>query len=381
MTSTASLALDSRDAARYRDVAVAMLSSPAAADSFESIDIPLFLDLVERDGLLGLLYHARTSGSFATRLPPQLVDGLRAGAHRQAARELVQRVELQRVLTAMHARGVHALLMKGAALAYDVYPDPALRVRSDTDLFIRAADRAATRACLEDLGYSSEPEVSGAYVTYQFHSERVDRGRVRHLFDVHWKVTNPQRFADAVGFEELAAAAVPLPPLGMNARGLGRWHALWLACVHRAAHHYDQETLVWLYDVHLLVCALDRQELDAFVTLAERTGVRRICLRALTLARARFGTAIPPTILDALEAAPVDEPSTIFLGPGVRRVDVLLDDVRSLPTWTARLTLLREHVLPDRDYMRRTYANGSTAPIGWLYLRRIAAGAAKWFRP
>jgi len=32
--------------------------------------------------------------------------------------------------------------MKGASLAYDVYPDPAWRVRSDVDMFVRAVDRA-----------------------------------------------------------------------------------------------------------------------------------------------------------------------------------------------------------------------------------------------
>src|SRR5262249_61371448 len=167
---------------------------------------------------------------------------------------------------------------------------------------------------------------------------------------------------------------------GPAARGLGRADALWLACIHRAAHHYDQQTPVWLYDVHLLVRALDGESLGIFVALAKRTGVRRICLRALTLARARFGTPTPPEIMAALDAAPDDEPSTLFLRPGLRRVDVLLDDLRALRGWPARVTLLKEHLLPDAAYMRRTYARGSTAPIAWLYLRRIAAGTAKWFR-
>src|SRR5262249_14603233 len=307
-------------------------------------------------------------------------DGLRGGAHRQAARELVQRVELQRVIAALHNRGVSPLLMKGASLAFDVYPDPAWRVRSDVDLLIRAADRAAALGCLADLGYTSEPEVSGRLVSSQFHSERVDAGRVRHLFDVHRKIAHRQRFPEAVGFEERAAGAVPLPQLGPHACGLGRPHALWLACVHRAAHHYDQQTIVWIYDVHLLVRALDAAGLQQFIALARRTGVRRICLRALLLAHDRFGTPIASSAIAALDAAPEGEPSTLFLAPPIRQVDVLLDDVRVLRDWSDRLTLLKEHLLPDAAFMRRTYANGSSAPIGWLYLRRIAAGASKWFR-
>ena len=368
------------EVARLRDLAVALLAASVASEAFATIDVPAFLSQAERDGLLGLLYGAVRARGDVDLLPAALIEGLRAGAHRQVARELVHRLELQRVLAALHDRGVEALLMKGAALACDVYPDPAWRVRSDSDLMIRAADRDAVHTSLEALGYACEPEQAGRFVAYQFHAERLDGARVRHLLDVHWKIANPQRFADALGFDELAAAARPLPALGPHARGLGRPHALWLACVHRAAHHYDQPTPVWLYDVHLLVGALESGELERFVALAERTGVRRICLRALTRARERFGTELPPSAAAALERAPEDEPSSVFLRPGLRRVDVLLDDVRTLPGWSARFTLIKEHLLPDAAYMRRTYASGSSAPLGWLYLRRIAAGASKWFR-
>jgi hypothetical protein len=289
-------------------------------------------------------------------------------------------MELQRLVVAIGTRGLDMLLMKGASLAYDVYPDPAWRVRSDIDLLIRQSDRARVRACLEELGYRSEPEVSGRFATHQFHGARFDRHGVRHLCDVHWKIANPQRFANAIPFDELARDAVPIPMLGPDARGLGRAHALWLACVHQVAHHYDRDMLVWVYDVHLLVETLDATDLARFLSLAERTGVRRICLRALLLARTRFGTTIPSLALATLEAAPRDEPSRVFLGPGVRPFDVLLDDLRVLRGWRARLTLLKEHLFPDPAYIRRTYARGSSAPLAWLYGRRIATGAARWFR-
>ena len=340
-----------------------------------------FLASAAREGLLGLLHARVCAAGAADRLPPTLVAGLRAGAHRQVALELARRVELQRVLAETRRRGLDVLLMKGASLAYDVYPDPAWRVRSDVDMFIRAEDRDRVRRCLDDLGCVSEPEVSGRLVTYQFHSLRVDTHGIRHVYDVHWKVANPQRFADAIRFDELAEAAVPLPLLGPDARGIGRVHALWLACVHRAAHHYDRDALVWLYDIHLLMSTLDAGGVARFASLAERTGVRRICLRALLLARDRFGTAIAPTVFASLEAAPPNEPSTMFLGPGVRKLDVLLDDMRVLPGWRPRLTLLKEHLFPDAAYMRCTYASGSPAPTLWLYVRRIIGGASKWFRP
>jgi hypothetical protein len=368
------------DSSTVRGLAVELLSPHGPPVRLSTIDVPEFLALSAAEGILGLL-HARVCATGAARhLPPALVEGLRAGAHRQAATELAQRMELQRLVVAIGTRGLDMLLMKGASLAYDVYPDPAWRVRSDIDLLIRATDRARVRECLEELGFRSEPEVSGRFATYQFHSARIDVHGVRHLCDVHWKIANPQRFADAIPFDELAQAAVPIPALGPDARGLGRAHALWLACVHQVAHHYNRDMLVWGYDVHLLAERLDAADLMRFLALADRTGARRICLRALLLARERFGTAIPPAALATLDAAPQDESASLFLGAGVRPFDVLLDDLRVLRGWRARLTLLKEHLFPNSAYMRRVYARGSPAPLAWLYCRRIVTGAAKWFR-
>src|SRR5262249_40572342 len=191
-----------------------LLSSAGAPSLPPGLDVAEFLGWAQREGLVGLLHARACVGGETDRLPPALVAGLRGGAHRQVVLELAQRLELQRVVAETCRRELDVLLMKGASLAYDVYPDPSLRVRSDVDMFIRDADRDKVRRCLDDLGYVCEPEVSGRFVTYQFHSQRIDANGVRHLCDVHWKVANPQRFADAVRFDELAADAVPLPPLG-----------------------------------------------------------------------------------------------------------------------------------------------------------------------
>jgi hypothetical protein len=361
-----------------RELAASFLSQDALPPWPRGADVAAFLETVATEGISGLL-HERVHGTAAHLLPPALVEGLRDAAHRQVARELAQRIELQRLVAVVGARGVDMLLMKGAALAYDVYPDPAWRVRTDVDLLIRERDRTLVEACLNTLGYECEPQVSGRFATYQFHARHTDVHGVGHLCDVHWKISNPQRFADAIAFDELARAAIPLKLLGPDARGLGRAHALWLACVHRVAHHYDRDAIPWLYDIHLLIERMDDENLARFLALAERTGVRRICLHALLLARMRLGTTIPPAALTALEAAAVDEPSAVFLRPGLRQLDILVDDLRVLPGWRARLTLLREHLFPNAAYLRRTYAQGSSAPLPWLYVRRIVTGASKWF--
>ena len=94
--------------------------------------------------------------------------------------------------------------------------------------------------------------------------------------------------------------------------------------------------------------------------------MRRICLRALQLSRDRFGTVIPAALVASLEAAPADEPSTLFLRSGLSKLDVLRDDLRALPGWRpaadaaprASLSGRRLHAPDMRDRLAGSDARG-----------------------
>src|SRR5256885_8426231 len=50
----------------------------------------------------------------------------------------------------------------------DLYPEPWLRPRVDTDLLIRGDEQAETAAAFERMGFSRVPRPTGAHVTHQF---------------------------------------------------------------------------------------------------------------------------------------------------------------------------------------------------------------------
>ena len=141
------------------------------------------------------------------------------------------------VLDALAASAIGTLTFKGAALAHQYYPAPQLRARADTDLLVAADDVAALDQTLGSLGYTRQQETSGQLVSYQSHYDKQDRAGVFHAFDVHWKVSNRQAFADCFSFDELWERRIPIPALGVHAATVSRVDALILALVHRAAHH------------------------------------------------------------------------------------------------------------------------------------------------
>jgi hypothetical protein len=286
------------------------------------------------------------------------------------------------VLAALHERNVHPLLLKGAAVAFTHYPDPTLRPRADTDLLVAEDQQHSACEILEQLGYRRMPLTIGELVTYQALYAKADARDMRHAIDLHWRVSNPQVFAHALRWDDLLASAARIPRLGGTACGLGAVHALTLACVHRVAHHAHEERLIWMYDIHLLAERLTDDERERFIDLAAASKLTAVCAQGLARAADLFegvGTARLLAALRSHEPTTV-EPSASFTAAKMRKLDVLVSDLRALKGWPSRLRLLREHIFPPRAYMRAAYGTTTDGWLPLLYIWRVARGAAQWCR-
>ncbi len=297
--------------------------------------------------------------------------------------DLFRTRELARVLTAMDEARLAPLVFKGAALAHTHYAESWIRPRFDTDILVAPGTQHAAVRVLEEVGYVCEPFVAGEFVMYQRPLMRVDGRGNMDCIDLHWRIANREAVAHALSYDDLVRCAEVVPVHEATMRVPVPEHALLIACLHRAAHHQDSENLLWLLDIHLLARRMTEDQWDRFAALAVRTAVTAICSRGIRLAGERFQTVVPPRVLDRLARAQgVDrrEPSAVFLNPDVRRVDVLLSDLRCLgPRAGARL--LWEMLFPSGRYMREAFAAGRGTRLWWAYGRRIVMGTWKWIRP
>jgi hypothetical protein len=198
---------------------------------------------------------------------------------------------------------------------------------------------------------------------------------------VHWRYTNAVAFAHALTFEDILAEAVAVPALAPTALVPGNEHALMLACIHRVAHHDDDEQLKWFVDIHLLASRFSDDEWQRFVARVSDRRVAAVCLHSLRRTMALLGTTIPGHVIadPRLVAEGPSSPTAVYLRRS-SQAGMLAADLRALSSWRDRLRLLREHVFPSPEYMRRRYAPGSRAPLAWLYVMRVARGAARWLR-
>ena len=327
-----------------------------------------------------LAWTLRRSGEL-DRWPAAVRQSLVDAARAEAALEIARHRDLCRLMHAVASAGIDVLVVKGASLAYDLYAEPWLRPREDTDVMVRPEDVARTGAVLAAAGYRAVPRPSGTLVAHQ--QLYVRSSPSRDAVDLHWKIADPAPFADLLSADDLFRDAVDLHlDASCRARVPCRSHALLLACWHRVAHHHDGERLLWLYDLHLLAAALDDAGCRTVAEIAARTRTSAVCARGLTLASRHFQSPHVARLLDQLQDAPADHesPASRYLREDARKVDLLLADLRALPTWTSRARLVREHLFPSADYMRATYEGSHGMPLPALYAWRIVNGARRWFQ-
>jgi hypothetical protein len=335
-------------------------------------------------GVLPLLDAGLSSGEAGAGWPKAVRVACAKSTVVSAAFERASRAEIVRVLDAFAAAGIRPLLLKGAALAYSHYPSPTLRPRADTDLLIPIDRQAEAAGVLAPLGYEKAIGVEGKLISYQAAWSRQDHSVTHHL-DVHWRINNSQILARALGYDELAARAAPVPQLGPHAYAPSPLDALLLACIHRAGHasapyavgplcHAEPDRLVWLYDIHLLVTSLSTCELDEFGRRAKAKKIAAICADGLKASREALGSAIPQSVTAALAQIEVVEPSARYLAGGSARR--MVGDFRALDTWSDRARWIKELGFPPAGYMRSKYPD---AVIDWLpvlYARRALSGIA-----
>jgi len=322
------------------------------------------LEALVEQGVIPLVYRA-------THLP-----ALRDAAIRAAGVEIRRLADLREVLAALAAFGVDALILKGSALAYEIYDAPELRPRGDTDLLLAREALEAARKVFASLGFTETP---GSGDEHGVRQAIFTRGP--HVYDVHWAIANTAVFADALPFHELRGRAVDLPRISEHARGLSHVDALLLACIHRVAHHHDSDRLIWLVDIALLRDRMSGAEHAEFWRTAAERRIVGVCARAVELADEWLSRPPRHRAEDYLSPHEVarHEASRAFMNRQITHGRVLAANLRALP-WRSRARRLWQLAFPPRRFMERSFGTRSRLALPWLYVYRGARGLARLFR-
>ena len=206
--------------------------------------------------------------------PSPIQAAVRNESIARAMWELRHRQQLAPILEDLHQLKVPALLLKGTAIAYGLYEEPATRIRGDTDLWIEACQLCETRKVLAQRGFVKveDPDaVAGLQLEEAWRFQA--RDGIEHLIDLHWSAVNSAALRNLLDFRSCWDRRRALPRLAIGAFSLGHCDALLHAAVHRQMHvtspylvdgstFYGGDRLIWIKDLDLLARALQDSGLE-----------------------------------------------------------------------------------------------------------------------
>lgn len=355
------------------DLAAVLRHPPILESLFDRFGQDAVVDALRREGLAPYVAWARPG-----------VAALADDRRRAAITAAVQQAEMQRACGALVAAGARPVIFKGGAWAYTDYPEPWCRPCLDVDVLIADADRERAFAALADAGYTPAGRIPGDLVNGQEVFERTGVGDTTMAIDLHWRVSNRVWLSAMLPASEVMARSVPAPFAGPGAWRACDEDGLLLACLHPHAHHPKDPSLKWTLDVALVARRLPSAATDAFRIRVASAGVSALVASALEQARdvtpqhASMVPALDPSYLAAMAADGAGDRSRRWLNPARGRLHDALDDLRALPAWRDRLRLVREHVLPPREFMFAQYRTRRRLLLPALYGHRLVRGGTQW---
>jgi len=255
-----------------------------------------FLSHLIPHGILPLLYWQICSMPPESRPPEEIIFTMRKSFLLNSMSYLKMKRQLGEILRPFQSEGVRALVLKGPALFWTIYPDPAMRPSCDLDLLVLPDQIAQARAILVRLGY----KCLGKRFEHckDFYCEETfipqENSRNNRPVELHWDLHSFSGISRNERLEDLFLRTVRVKLSDLSFEALHPVDALIHRAFNMALSHNRDIRLIWIYDVALLARHLTVP--DDWEVLQERSVAWRARLaleNSLKMAQVWVGLKLP----------------------------------------------------------------------------------------
>ena len=245
------------------------LAPAASLDEWSSL-----LNFLQAHWIIPFLYRKVGSLPQECRPPEPIADEMRQAFLFSRVRSLHMERQLREIIEGFQEEGVRVLVLRGPALAFSLYPDPAMRPSCDLDLLVLPEQVVQARGILESLGYkclAKRFEVARDFFREEcfVHQKNPGNKFPVDLHWVHWELHPFFKGSEEVDIQDLfqRACKVETPTLAFET--LHPVDYLIHSAIHLIMIHKNEMRLSWIYDTALLAQHL--QVPDDWETLKERS--------------------------------------------------------------------------------------------------------------
>lgn len=126
-------------------------------------------------------------GEFLRKSKDLYLKGIAISARQENAEE--------EILSLLGGNGIQSVVIKGNAIAKEIYNDRNCRISSDIDILIRKADATAVHGILTTAGYMAEENMPLGYCLSRIHHASYHHPRNNILIEIHWAFGVPYFFS------------------------------------------------------------------------------------------------------------------------------------------------------------------------------------------
>jgi hypothetical protein len=357
--------------------------SPTAPDATTEQWAEL-LEVLRSSWAIPLIYRKIGSLPSRCRPPEPITDEMRQAFLFGRVRSLHMEGQLREIIKAFKEEGVRVLVLRGPALAWSLYPDPAMRPSCDLDLLVLPEQVVQARGILEDLGYkclankclAKRFETSRDFFREEcfIHHENPGNKFPVDLHWVHWELHPFFKGSKEVDILDLFQRAwkVETPTLAFET--LHPVDYLIHSAIHLVMIHRNEMRLSWIYDTALLAQHL--QVVDDWEALQERCVAWRARLpleHCLKMAQVWAGLELPEGFDDfSTWPRPTEDESAVWEDTMRHHwVTILLKRSLSNPSLLLkRIPSLLRLLFPHPDIVRFCYPTSSNWLLPLSYVRR-----------
>ena len=339
-------------------------------------DNTAFINYLKSNGIEFLVLDTLEEKQKTGLLPHDLIRQMQASRRISSVSELYNKQNILQTLDILNKNDIRCLILKGSALAYSLYRQPYQRIRGDTDLLIHPQDKPAVDALLIKNGYEKAITVSGKFISHQSTYIKSDKNN-QHIYDLHWKLSNRNAFAELFDFDELYQRRETITDLGEGACRLSNCDALLHAIIHYYGHFpADRARLIWIYDIHLLCSHLEADQWEIFLSDCNRKKLDPLAAEALLLTQSTFKTLLPDHVLHELKQSSVTlnkiEQRRLH-AKHWSRFEQFKSDWAAL-TLKQRCLLIKEYALPPGEFILAQNNSNNKLLLPYFYCKRLFLG-------
>ncbi|CAG0972162.1 hypothetical protein ANRL3_01571 [Anaerolineae bacterium] len=355
----------------------------AGMPALNEVDWTTLVDYARRERVESLLYIALKNQGWLAQLPREIAERLRFMYLRTDVNNWRTFQMVEDLLAQFEREQIPLVLLKGAALAATLYPNPGLRGLGDLDILIRVEDRTRVDTLMQANGFTVLLELVDRFGD-DFRSEKtfVRDDTWSISVDLHWHVINVPSYVRKVSVDWFWARTMEVP-FGKFRAHVWNWDAQLLHLIEHFFIHHQMRGVRWSHDIALLL-ALHQSELhwDEILDAAHQFQVLPALNATLALIEGEWKVPVSASVRAQLDEPRLDWANRIgmIIATSERPHVRVLHDGLSYRSWRDKVAYLFYCFFPSRAYMRTRYRISHSILMPFYYLWRLFLGAWLLFK-